>query len=116
MDNTRKPKQFEENRVGDKIVVTWRGLKDHDVGAAYSLPACRAVTAEFTGNFGSRGDAALQGSVTGGSFSTLREAAGGHMRATAPIMKTTIEAPLLVRPQVYGDEAAELVVSIVIAA
>lgn len=119
MDTTisRKPKSFEENRVGDKIVVTWRGLKDHDVGAAYSLPDCRAITAEFSGQFGSRGEATLQGSVTGGTFSTMREASGaGHMRAVSPIMKTTIEAPLLIRPQVFGDPAAEIVVSVVVAA
>jgi hypothetical protein len=101
----------------DGVVVTWGPMANGDIGVAVddqsnvSGHADRTVQAE--GVFGAGGNVAITGSIDGVNYEVLNDPSSTPLNITSPKIRSILEAPRSIRPQVTaGDGTTSVTVSI----
>lgn len=97
-------------------VVTWGPMANGDVGSPFLCCNFPDKSVEVSGTFGAGGTVTFQGTnmVTSPTYSTLRDATGATLSITATDLRSILENPLQVRPNITaGDGTTSLTVSLV---
>lgn len=97
------------------MLVTWANMQNGDVGDPFVLSQYADRSVQIVGTFGTGGSVVLEGSNTGGIFTTLTDNIGNTLSFVTPSFRQVMEIAVAIQPRVTaGDVNTSITVAMLV--